>query len=134
MGRYLNSIVPLETYKRIAGTRFFVDKTFLLEDVLNAVEMDGQKYLCITRPRRFGKSVMANMVGCFLGRASDSSGIFGNLAIAGNECYGKHLNQHNMIFIMSSILTAFRMGLMGIWQRPIRTRGLIHLIVCGIIY
>jgi len=99
MGRYLNSMVPLETYKKIAGTRFFVDKTLLLEDVLNAVEMDGQKYLCITRPRRFGKSVMANMVGCFLGNSSDSSGIFSNLSIAGSEYYQKHLNRHNMIFI-----------------------------------
>lgn len=99
MGRYLNSIVPLETYKKIAGTRFFVDKTLLLEDILNAVEMDGQKYLCITRPRRFGKSVMANMIGCFLGKSSDSSGIFGDFAIAGSEYYGKHLNQHSVIFI-----------------------------------
>jgi len=76
MGRYLNSTVPFETYKQIARTRFFVDKTLLLEDVLNGAEVDGQKYLCITRPRRFGKSVMANMVGAFLGKAFDSGSLF----------------------------------------------------------
>ena len=99
MGRYLNSMVPFEAWKQIARTRFFVDKTSLLEDVFNAVEIDGQKSLCITRPRRFGKSVMANMVGAFFGKASDSGSIFHNLAIGENGNYRAHLNQHNVIFI-----------------------------------
>ena len=72
MGQYLDSRVPLESYRGIVNTRFFVDKTLLLEDVLKAVEIDGQRYLCITRPRRFGKSVMANMVAAFLGRAEEA--------------------------------------------------------------
>lgn len=99
MGRYLNSRVPFEAWKQAAGTRFFVAKTLLLEDVLNAVEIDGQRFLCITRPRRFGKSVMANMVGAFLGKASDSGSIFSRLAVAGSAGYKRHLNQHNVIFI-----------------------------------
>lgn len=99
MGRYLNSMVPFESWKQIVRTRFFVDKTLLLEDVLNAVEIDGQKFLCITRPRRFGKSVMANMVGAFLGKASNSVSLFHNLAVAENENCKKHLNRHNVIFI-----------------------------------
>ncbi len=70
MGRYLNSTVPFDAWKQIVGTRFFVDKTLLLEDILNAVEIDGQRFLCITRPRRFGKSVMAHMVGVFLGKTA----------------------------------------------------------------
>lgn len=98
MGRYLNSMVPFEAWKQISGTRFFVDKTALLEDVINAAEIDGQKFLCITRPRRFGKSVMADMVGAFLGKASNS-GIFHSLAITENENCRRHLNQHNVIFI-----------------------------------
>ena len=99
MGRYLNSRIPFETWKQISGTRFFVDKTLLLEDVLNAAWTDGQRFLCITRPRRFGKSVMANMVGAFLGKTSDGGGLFHNFAIAQTENYKKHLSQHNIIFI-----------------------------------
>ena len=99
MGRYLNSRIPFETWKQISGTRFFVDKTLLLEDVLNAAWTDGQRFLCITRPRRFGKSVMANMVGAFLGKTSDGGGLFHNFAIAQTENYKKHLSQHNVIFI-----------------------------------
>ncbi len=99
MGRYLNSRVPFEAYREIAGTRFFVDKSLLLEDVLSSMEIDGQKYLCITRPRRFGKSVMANMVAAFFGRAADAGKLFEGLAIAGNGHYKAHLNKHNVIYI-----------------------------------
>lgn len=99
MGRYLNSTVPFEIYRQIAGTRFFVDKTPLLEDVLNIAEIDGQKYLCITRPRRFGKSVMAAMIGAFLGKAWDSSGIFDHLAVAKDKNYKVRLNRNNVLFI-----------------------------------
>lgn len=66
MGMFLNSIVPHEEYKAIVRTRFFVDKSFLIDEIISTVMMDGQRYFCITRPRRFGKSVMANMVGAFL--------------------------------------------------------------------
>ncbi len=36
MGRYLNSRVPFEAYREIAETRFFVDKSLLIEDILSA--------------------------------------------------------------------------------------------------
>lgn len=71
LGRYLNSRGPYEAWKQIVGMRFFVDKTSLLEEVLNGAETDGQRFFCITRPRRFGKIVMANMVAAFLGKASN---------------------------------------------------------------
>lgn len=99
MGQYLNSRVPFEGYKEIAGTRFFVDKSLIIEDILSALKIDGQKYLCITRPRRFGKSVMANMVAAFFGKAADAGKLFERLAIAGNENYRAHLNKHNVVYI-----------------------------------
>lgn len=99
MGKYLNSKAPFEAYKEIARTRFFVDKSLLIEDILSAAEIDGQKYLCITRPRRFGKSVMANMVAAFLGNAVDAGIIFEKLAIAGNKNYKAHLNKHHVVYI-----------------------------------
>ncbi len=99
MGRYLDSREPFESYRGIAGTRFFVDKTLLLEDILKAVEVDGQRYLCITRPRRFGKSVMANMVAAFLGRAEETGDLFDQLEIGQSECCHGHLNQYPVIYI-----------------------------------
>lgn len=44
MGMFLNSIVPYEEYKEIAGARFFVDKSSLIDEIISNVRMDGQRY------------------------------------------------------------------------------------------
>lgn len=99
MGKFLNSIVPFEGYKEIARTRFFVDKSPLIEDILSALAIDGQKYICITRPRRFGKTVMANMVGAFFGKSAEEKSLFDGLKIADSEYYQEYLNKWDVIYI-----------------------------------
>lgn len=99
MGLYLNSSIPYEAYKTIALTDFFVDKTMLLDELLSSLQLNAQRHICITRPRRFGKTVMANMLAAFLERTVDSHDIFDRLAIAGSPNYQRHLNQYNVIFI-----------------------------------
>lgn len=99
MGMFLNSIVPYEGYKEIVRARFFVDKSSLIDEIISAVMMDGQRYFCITRPRRFGKSVMANMIGAFFGRTVDEPDIFGNLKIAESNHYREHLHNYDIIYI-----------------------------------
>lgn len=47
MGTYLNSIVPFEKYRDISRTRFFVDKTLLINEFISAIEMDSQRDICI---------------------------------------------------------------------------------------
>lgn len=98
MGMFLNSRMPYGAYKDISEMRFFVDKTLLLKEMIESVEIDRQQYLCITRPRRFGKSVMANMIGAFFGNAVDAKDVFDHLAIAskdinkGKKYYTTHIN------------------------------------------
>ncbi|MCM1134009.1 MAG: ATP-binding protein [Clostridium sp.] len=99
MGMFLNSIVPFEKYRDTARTRFFVDKTPLIDEVILAADEDAQKYLCITRPRRFGKSIAANMIGAFLGKAANGKEVFDALKIAKSNNYQKHLNKHDVIYI-----------------------------------
>lgn len=99
MGIFINSIVPFEQYKDISRTRFFVDKSELIKELLQAVTLDGQQYFCITRPRRFGKTVMANMIGAFFEKAADASFIFDQLRISQYKDYQKHLNQYEVIYI-----------------------------------
>lgn len=98
MGLYLNSRIPSDAYKATASGTYFVDKSMLLNELIPALGMD-QRFLCITRPRRFGKSVMANMVAAFFGKGQDTSAVFDNLAIAASKDYRKHLNQHDIIYI-----------------------------------
>lgn len=102
MGMFLNSAIPLEAYKTIAASAYFVDKTMLLDELLNSLRANPQQYICITRPRRFGKTVAANMLAAFLTCASDSRQIFGELAIANTANFSKHLNQHKVVFIDGS--------------------------------
>ena len=82
MGIFLNTAVPYEAYKRITSTRFFVDKTRLLWELLEGMKADGQRYVCVTRPRRFGKTVMAVMIASFLEKSVVSGDFFDNLAVS----------------------------------------------------
>lgn len=64
MGMFLNSKIPYEAYKKATQDIYFVDKTLLLDELIPAFEKINC-YCCITRPRCFGKTVMANMIGAF---------------------------------------------------------------------
>ncbi len=98
MGMYLDSRNPYESYKAAATGTYFVDKSALLKELIPALGTE-ERFFCITRPRRFGKSVMANMIAAFLGKQADTAGIFRSLQIAHEQqCY-LHLNQHRVIFI-----------------------------------
>lgn len=98
MGIYLNSNTPYKLFRTIAFDDYFVDKSALLDELLPVIETGGQ-YFCITRPRRFGKTVMANMIASFLAKGSDTSDIFDKLAISESDHYRKNLNQHQVIYI-----------------------------------
>lgn len=99
MGMFLNSIVPFEAYRDIAGTRFFVDKSAMIAEVISAVVLDGQRHLCITRPRRFGKSVIADMIAAFFGKAADAREVFARLKVAECACYTEYLNRYDIFYI-----------------------------------
>lgn len=98
MGMFLNSRIPYDAYRATVSGRYFVDKSSLIEELFPAVGMD-ERFFCFTRPRRFGKSVMANMVGAFFGRAVRSEELFDKLSISRSDDYHKHLNKHNLIYI-----------------------------------
>lgn len=98
MGMFLNSKVPYETYKKAVQDAYFVDKTLLLAELIPSFEKINC-YCCITRPRRFGKTIMANMIGAFFGKTDKDDRIFDNLAISAEDAYGVHLNKHDVIYI-----------------------------------
>jgi hypothetical protein len=75
-----------------------VDKTRILEELMPLIR-EGKNYLCVTRPRRFGKTVMANMIAAYFGKGIDSRSLFDDLTVAQNEAYLEFLNQYNLIFI-----------------------------------
>lgn len=98
MSMFLNCFTVYDRYRAVLNSPYFVDKTLLLEELIPLLCQE-QRFVCITRPRRFGKTVMANMIGAFFQKGADSCDIFDNLFIAGKEDYKNHLNRHNVIFI-----------------------------------
>ena len=59
MGIFLNSAAPYSLYESEVKKPYFVDKSLMLEELFLPAET-GNSHICITRPRRFGKTVMAN--------------------------------------------------------------------------
>ena len=95
---YLNTTNPLENYRELLNEEYFVDKSSIIE-ILNKRLFTKSKYICLTRPRRFGKSSVAHMLGAYYSKAVDSKNIFDNLNISKSESYIEHLNKYNVISI-----------------------------------
>ena len=95
---YLNTNKPLENFKSLYRSKYFVDKSLIIER-LNEVIGTSDKYICVTRPRRFGKSSVADMVGAYYSKAVDSKDIFDELNISKCNGYVENLNKYNVINI-----------------------------------
>lgn len=96
MGIYLN---PNNiNFWQALNSKIYVDKTLLIEHT-NDVIYTEQKYICVSRPRRFGKSMAANMLTAYYSRGCDSREMFAGLKIAQAESFGEHLNRYNVIHL-----------------------------------
>lgn len=94
MGLFVN---PDNTAFQVAlNSEIYVDKTGLIE-YTNSVVNTLQGYICNSRPRRFGKSVTANMLTAYYSKGCDSSALFDNLAISSSKDYKKYMNKFDVI-------------------------------------
>lgn len=98
MGAYLNSTAAYTLYKGESEEPYFVDKLQMLECLFPLIKK-GNSHICLTRPRRFGKTVMANMAASFFSKGCDSKDIYRNLEIAESKDYETYRNQFSVIHI-----------------------------------
>ena len=96
MALYLN--VGNESFQESLNSLIYVDKSPLIE-ILNKSIKTKNKYFCLSRPRRFGKSVTAQMICSYYAKGQDCSPLFDDLKIASFDDYKKHLNQYDAISI-----------------------------------
>ena len=102
MRHYVNPII--RKFELSAKSEIYVDKSNLIAKT-NAVLDDEKRYICISRPRRFGKTMAANMLAAYYG-SEDASKLFNDLNIAKHPSYEKHLNKYNVIMVnMQSFLS-----------------------------
>ena len=96
MGIYLNP--GTIEFQESINSEIYVDKTMLIERT-NAALRTKQKYMCISRPRRFGKSMAADMLAAYYGKDYDSAALFNGLEISHCETFSTHLNKYNVFKI-----------------------------------
>lgn len=96
MGSYLNP--GSKGFEESLNSEIYIDKTGLI-DKTNALVNTRQKYICISRPRRFGKSMAADMLTAYYDRSVDTAALFDSLNIGKTENYKKHLNQYDVLKI-----------------------------------
>lgn len=98
MGMYVDSKTAYTLYQRETIKPYFVDKSDMIKELIQLIE-EGGGYICITRPRRFGKTVMANMISAFFSRAVDGGALFQTLDIEQKQGYKKYQNKYPVIHI-----------------------------------
>ena len=96
MGIYLNP--DNIDFQEALNSKIYVDKTKLIK-YTNDVIRTEDKYICVSRPRRFGKSMAANMLVAYYSRGCDSREMFSSYKIADDPSFEKHLNKYNVIQI-----------------------------------
>ena len=94
-----------DKFKEYKSARIFIDKSNLIKEC-NSLFGTSDKYMCITRPRRFGKTMALFMLNAYYSKGCDSAALFDKLNIASDSSYLEHLNKHNVIWIdMASLYT-----------------------------
>ena len=96
MGIYLNP--GNKGFWESIRSKIYVDKTGLIA-CTNALMNTEEKFICVSRPRRFGKSMALKMLSAYYSCSCDSKDLFSGLKIEKNETFQEHLNQYDVIFL-----------------------------------
>lgn len=85
----------------------FVDKSVLIEEV-NSVMLTENRYMCVTRARRFGKSVAVKMLNAYYDRSCESRALFEGLEISKQADFEKNLNRFPVLYLdMTDFVTKY---------------------------
>ena len=105
MGIYINK--GNEAFRMTRNSEY-VDKSGLVA-VINSVINTRQRFSCVSRSRRFGKSMAAEMLAAYYDQSCDSRSLFADLAIAKDPSFEMHLNKYPVIYVdMTGFVTRFR--------------------------
>ena len=95
MGTYIN--VGNIGFQRVRNSEY-VDKSGLIA-IVNSTLFTERSFSCVSRSRRFGKSVAAKMLNAYYDHSCDSRHLFADLEIANDPSFEKHLNKYPVIFL-----------------------------------
>ncbi len=96
MGIYLNP--GNKGFWRAVRSEIYVDKTGLIA-YTNRYLNTEEGFLCVSRPRRFGKSMTLRMLAAYYSRGCDSRELFAGFRIARDRSFEEHLNRYDVIYL-----------------------------------
>ena len=104
MGIYIDK--GNEAFRRTRNSEY-IDKSGLIA-VVNKTLFSRQCFTCVTRSRRFGKSMAAEMLAAYYDRSCNSRSLFADLEIASDATFEEHLNKYPVIYLdMTDFVTSY---------------------------
>ena len=94
MGLYLNP--NANAFQMGLNSEIYVDKSQVVHE-LNKLVGSRSNFICISRPRRFGKSMIGDLVSAYYSKGCDTRSVFSEMKIGGAEDWDKYLNKFNVI-------------------------------------
>ena len=103
MGTYVNP--GTKNFAKDINDDFYVDKSMLIKVLNNRINRRNC-YCCVSRPRRFGKTMAANMISAYYSKGCDSHEIFSNLKISKDPTFEENINKYTVIKLdMNDVVT-----------------------------
>ncbi len=115
MGLYLNP--NADAFQLGLNSEIYVDKSLVLAE-LNKLACTQGNFICMSRPRRFGKSMVGNLISAYYSKGCDTRSIFSQMKIGQTPDYDRYLNKLNVI----------KLDLNGWYQRSIQGNRTKHLL------
>ena len=115
MGLYLNP--NADAFQMGLNTEIYVDKSLILSELNKLVSSQGN-FVCLSRPRRFGKSMAGNMISAYYSKGCDTREVFSQMKLGQEPCFDKYLNKFNVI----------KLDLNGWYQNAIVENSVVSLI------
>lgn len=94
MGIYVNP--GIERLKRSKANKYYVDKSMSIS-ILNEKINTEDCFICVSRPRRFGKTMAANMIAAYYSKGCDSHEVFSDLKISKDPSFEENINKYTVI-------------------------------------
>ena len=96
MGLFLNP--GNRSFRKSLNSQIYVDKSEMVVELNKYFDTENQ-YICVSRARRFGKTMMTNLLAAYYSKGCDSRALFEGLKLAQHEGWDKYLNSSNVIYI-----------------------------------
>ncbi|MEE0997335.1 MAG: AAA family ATPase, partial [Paludibacteraceae bacterium] len=107
MGLYLNP--NADAFMQNRNKKIYVDKSQIIYELNDLIDSDDN-FVCLSRPRRFGKSMAGNMISAYYSKGCDTREVFCQMKLGQEPSFDKYLNKFNVI----------KLDLNGWYQRAIQ--------------